>query len=176
MMQTHHANKRRQPDEIYRPGDLVYLSTKNLALPRGHAKKLLPKYIGPYKIVQAHNNTYTVKLELPVELESRQISPTFHSSLIRPHIGNNDELFPKRDMKSHYVFGEVDNQEWFVDKIIVHQWVDDKILEFQVRWTLGDITWEPLAECKELEALSIYLELRRVKAPRKLPRHKCLDQ
>jgi hypothetical protein len=107
VMQTHHANKRRQSGEIYRPGDLVYLSTKNLALPQGHAKKLLPKYIGPYKIVKAHNDTSTVKLELPVELESRRISPTFHSSLIRPHIGNNDELFPKRDVKSHYDFGEV---------------------------------------------------------------------
>ena len=27
---------------------------------------------------------------------------------------------------------------------------------------LGDVTWEPLAECKELEALDEYLELRGV--------------
>ena len=38
-------------------------------------------------------------------------------------------------------------------------WVDQAHLEFQVRWTLGDVTWEPLAECKELEALDEYLEL-----------------
>jgi hypothetical protein len=154
----------------------TYPPSKNLALPRGCAKKLLPKYIGLYKIVEAHNDTSTVKLELPVELESRRILPTFHSSLIRPHIGHNDELFPKRDMKSHYNFGEVDDQEWFVDEIIDHQWVDDKNLEFHVRWMLGDVTWEPLAECKELEALSIYLELCGVKTPHKLPRHKHLDQ
>ena len=43
-------------------------------------------------------------------------------------------------------------------------------LEFQVHWTLGDVTWEPLAECKELEALDEYLDLRRVKQPRDLPR------
>ena len=42
-------------------------------------------------------------------------------------------------------------------------------LEFQVRWTLGDVTWEPLTECKELEALDEYLELHRVKRPRDLP-------
>jgi hypothetical protein len=176
MMQTHHANKKRRPGEIYRPGDLVYLSTKNLALLRGRAKKILPKYIGPYKIVEVHDNTSTVKLELPVELESRWISPTFHSSLIRPHIGNNDELFPKRGVKSHYDCGEVNDQEWFVDEIITHRWVDDKDLEFQVRWTLGDVTWEPLAKCKELEVLSSYLEHRGVEIPSKLPRHKRLDQ
>jgi hypothetical protein len=121
VMQTHHANKKRWPGEIYRPGDLVYLSTKNLALPRGRAKKLLPKYIGPYKIVEVHNDTSTVKLELPVELESRRISPTFHSRLIRPHIENNNEIFPKRDVKSHYNFRETDDQEWFIEEIITHR-------------------------------------------------------
>ncbi|KAJ8583121.1 hypothetical protein M405DRAFT_707852, partial [Rhizopogon salebrosus TDB-379] len=31
-------------------GDLVYLSTENLSLPKGHARKLTPKFIGPFKI------------------------------------------------------------------------------------------------------------------------------
>ena len=42
-------------------------------------------------------------------------------------------------------------------------------LEFQIRWTLGDVTWEPHAECKELEALDEYLDLRGVKRPHDLP-------
>jgi hypothetical protein len=33
-------------------------------------KKLLPKYIGPYKVIEAHNQASTVKLELPVALEA----------------------------------------------------------------------------------------------------------
>lgn len=32
-------------------------------------------------------------------------------------------------------------------------------LKFQVQWTLGDISWEPMSSCKELEALDTYLEL-----------------
>ncbi|KIK50704.1 hypothetical protein GYMLUDRAFT_103499, partial [Collybiopsis luxurians FD-317 M1] len=32
-------------------GNLVYISTKNISFPKGHACKLLPKYIGPYKIL-----------------------------------------------------------------------------------------------------------------------------
>jgi len=35
---------------------------------------------------------------------------------------------------------------------------------------LGDVTWEPLTECKELEALDGYLELCGAKRPRDLPR------
>jgi len=35
---------------------------------------------------------------------------------------------------------------------------------------LGDVTWEPLAECKELEALDEYLELHGAKWLHDLPR------
>ena len=49
---------------------MVYLSTKNLALPKGWARKLLPRYIGPYKVVEAHTAASTATLELPPELVS----------------------------------------------------------------------------------------------------------
>ena len=42
VMQMHHANRHRQTGDEFVPGDRVYLSTKNLALPKGRAKKLLP--------------------------------------------------------------------------------------------------------------------------------------
>src|SRR6266481_5874231 len=67
----------------YPPGSLVYLSTKNLALPKGWVKNLLPKYIGLYKVVEAHTAASTITLELPPELKARQIHPTFHVNLIR---------------------------------------------------------------------------------------------
>ena len=47
--QMHHTNSQRRQGEEYPPGSMVYLSTKNLALPKGRARKLLPRYIGPYK-------------------------------------------------------------------------------------------------------------------------------
>ena len=153
----------------YSPGDLVYLSTKNLALPKGRAKKLLPKFIGPYKVVEAHTPTSTVTLELPPKLTAWQVHPTFHVSLIRAHITNDDGRFPRRDAKSHYDFGATNEPEWFVDEILAHRWVGQENLEFQVHWTLGNVTWEPLTKCKELEALDEYLELCGVKRPRNLP-------
>ncbi|KDQ05536.1 hypothetical protein BOTBODRAFT_77735, partial [Botryobasidium botryosum FD-172 SS1] len=47
--QTRQANKHRKqaPFEL---NDLVYLSTKNLKLPKQRARKLVPKYIGPFPI------------------------------------------------------------------------------------------------------------------------------
>ena len=50
---------------------MVYLLTKNLSLPKGWARKLLPRYIGLYKVVEMHTATSTVMLELPPELVSR---------------------------------------------------------------------------------------------------------
>ncbi len=40
------ANKCRRPSTL-KEDDLVYLSTKNLNLPKGQARKLVPEYLGP---------------------------------------------------------------------------------------------------------------------------------
>ena len=45
-----------------------------------------------------------------------------------------------------------------MDDIIAHKWEGNNI-SFLVQWNLGDTTWEPYAECKELMALDRYLEL-----------------
>jgi hypothetical protein len=51
-LQADKANKRRGEEPMIAIGDLVYLSTKNLNLPKGRARKLFPRYIGPYKVVE----------------------------------------------------------------------------------------------------------------------------
>ena len=119
----------------------------------------MPKYIGPYKVVKAHNEASTVTLKLPPALVARQISPTFHLGLVQKFIADNNKLFPKQDTKSFYDFSQDDKQEWLIEEITSHRWSNSKELELEVRWTLGDTTREPLAACKELEALDLYLEL-----------------
>ena len=148
---------------------MVYLSTKNLALPKGQARKLMSRFLGPYRVLKAMNDSSNVTLELPPELRDRRISPTFHTNLVRPYVKNNDILFPKREAKSYYDFGNNNEQEWFVDEILAHKWTDNN-WELQVKWTLGDVTWEPINSCKNLEALDSYLELRGVTRPCNLPR------
>ena len=63
--QTHNANRRRREDDHFAAGDLVFVSTADLSLPKGRASKLLPKYVGPFKILEAQSSTSTYKVELP---------------------------------------------------------------------------------------------------------------
>lgn len=174
--QTHHANKARRDEDVHHgslspigPGDLVYLSTANLNLPKGRARKLTPRFIGPYLVKRGDSRTSAYTLDLPEDLTKRGIHPTFHVSLLRRHEPNDENLFPHRDTATAYDLGTPDSQEWLVDDIVAHRWVGKKI-EFLVKWNLGDSTWEPLAHCDELEALDIYLDLSGVKHWRALPR------
>ena len=80
--QTHYSNKRHQPGVKYQINDLVYLLTKNLTLPKHRARKLMPKFIGPYKILKVMNESSNVTLELPQEFKDRKINPTFHTNLV----------------------------------------------------------------------------------------------
>ncbi len=120
VFQTHHANKRRTADPALNKGDMVYLSTRNLNLQKGWVCKLCPKYIGPYKIDDAHLETSTYTLQLPMALQERRIHLTFHISLLWPYHENNDILFSNRIQLDPYDFGATDDTEWFMDEIIRH--------------------------------------------------------
>lgn len=166
--QTHNANKLRREGTPYVVGDLVYLSTKNIAFPKGRTRKLAPRYIGPYKVIAVDNDSSNVTLDLPEDLRKRRVHAKFHTSLVRTHVPNDDNKFPKRDTHVIYEIGDEDETEWFVDEILGHQWNAQDKLELRVQWTLGDVTWEPLQTCNELEALERYLELQGVKRPQDL--------
>lgn len=167
--QTHYANQRRRDDEKYKEGDLVYVSTENMNLPKGRVRKLLPKYIGPYKVLRARTETSHYAVDLPSELTARRIHSTFHVSKLRPHVENNRVTFPGREAQFFYDFGEPEDQEWQVEGILAHKWEGNKI-QFQVQWTMGKCTWEPYDSCKELQALDEYLKLRGVTNWRSLKR------
>jgi hypothetical protein len=79
-------------------------------------------------------------------------------------------MFPNRVHPEPYDFGTADEQEWFVDELISHRWINGNQIEFEVRWSLGDTTWEPHNVCKWLEALDRYLELHGARCPANLPR------
>lgn len=129
VIQTCHANKRRRDesrvhseDKPLEKGDLVYLSTKNLNLPKGRANKLLPKYLGPYRIIRANTATSNYTIELPEDLARRRVHPTFHFSKLRRHEPNDDSLFPHRETRVYYDIGTPANAEWLVEEILDHRW------------------------------------------------------
>jgi hypothetical protein len=171
--QTTQANKRRRPDPEMRVGDLVYLSTANLSLPKGRAVKLMPKFVGPYKILEADASVSRYKLELPAALTARSIHPVFHSSLLRPYFPNDLAIFPRRDSQHEFDFGLPDDREWLVEDIVKHAWEGrgKKTIKFYIKWIASDeVTKEPYESVKDLEALDRYLDLQGVDDWTKLPR------
>ena len=81
----------------------------------------MPKFIGPYKILKAMNNSSNITLKLPQEFKERKINPTFHTSFVQPYIKNNDILIPRRDTKVYYDFRNDENQEWLIKEILAYK-------------------------------------------------------
>ena len=85
--QMHHANaNQRCDDDRLELGKLAYLSTENLSLPKARARKLMPKYIGPYEIISCNKENSHYTLTLPDELLKRRIHPTFYTPRFTPHV------------------------------------------------------------------------------------------
>jgi hypothetical protein len=163
--QTRDANRKRQIAP-FKKDDLVYLSTKNIKFPKGLARKLVPKYIGPYKILQDYGNQ-SFRLELPSHLKQRGVHDVFHASLLRIHHPNDDRLFPGR--LDNQIGGAIEPEgEWAVDKILSHSGSKEDSL-FEIKWKAGDITWLPYAEISHLQALTDYLEVLGVETISNLP-------
>ncbi|KDQ09395.1 hypothetical protein BOTBODRAFT_74987, partial [Botryobasidium botryosum FD-172 SS1] len=135
-------------------------------LPKNRARKLAPKFIGPYTVLKSQPETSNYTLDLPAELLARRINPTFHISRLKPMIPSDDARFPDRDNKVEYDFGKPD-EGFIVESITSHGWVNRKLM-FQVKWALGDITWEPLVSCQGLATLDEYLVLQGVSNPKDL--------
>lgn len=155
--QTRNANRKRQIAP-FKEGDLVYLSTKNISFPTGLARKLVPKFIGPYKITRDFGN-HSFKLELPNRMIQRGIHDVFHASLLRIHVPNDDRLFPGRLESQLGIDPDTRTEsEWAVDKILGHTGTCTAAT-FQVQWKAGDVTWLPYDKIMDLTCLPEYLHL-----------------
>ena len=86
------ANRKRQIAP-FNEKDFVYLSTKNISFPKGLAQNLIPKYMGPYKVLKDFGNQ-SFQIKLPSHLKKKGVHDVFHSSLLRIHVPNDDHLFP----------------------------------------------------------------------------------
>jgi len=143
------------------------LSTKNISLPKGRARKLAPKYLGPFPILGIIKEGATYRLGLSDELTKRGVNPTFHASLLRPHVPNDDRRFPGRMPIQIPGFGESPG-EWIVDGIVTHHGKGRRS-EFQILWKAGDKSWASYQEVAHLNALKQYCELMGVEDVSDLP-------
>jgi hypothetical protein len=166
--QIRSANQKRRMIP-FEKGDLVYLSAKNIKFPKGLARKLIPKFIGPYRILEDFKNE-SFRLELPAHLKQRGVHNVFHVSLLWIHILNDDCLFP----------GQLDTQlgnangtegEWAMDHIIKHAGSKSDAM-FEIRWKTGDTTWLPYYQVSHLTALQQYFDLLGIESISQLPNGK----
>ncbi|CAJ0937392.1 unnamed protein product [Ranitomeya imitator] len=73
------ADTHRRPAPVFAPGDLVWLSARNIRL-RVESTKFAPRYIGPFKVLE-QVNPVVYRLAIPPRLG---ITDTFHVSLLKP--------------------------------------------------------------------------------------------
>src|SRR6202453_4778393 len=121
IQQAHFANQSRKPEHVYEIGDQVLLSTINRRREYTQAKdgrvaKFMPRYNGPYTVVDVHPETSNYTLDLP---NTPNIFPTFHSSYLILAKPNDQNLFPSREYDKPTPIITPDREgEYFVEQIL----------------------------------------------------------
>jgi hypothetical protein len=136
-------------------GDEVLLSTKNIKVKTAGTHKLLPKWIGPFKVLQCVNEV-AYKLTLPANLK---IHPVFHVSLLKAYQqGGRVQPPPVPELIE-------DELEYEVESVLAHRDVRVRrkrnrartpVLQRQylIKWKGYDEsnnTWEPDRNCSNCQ-------------------------
>ena len=137
--QQNQADKHRRHVE-FAELDKVLLSSKNISLRGVGTPKLMPKWLGPFKVLRKVGPV-AYKLELP---ETARIHDVFHVSLLKPYRSDGSVQPPD----PHYIMG---GEEYEVEEILTHRMrkfgrAKHETQEFLIKW-LGygpeHNTWEP---------------------------------
>ena len=138
----------------FQVGNRVLLSTVNLNLQDiGPARKLLPKFIGPFPILECIS-TVAYKLRLPATM---RIHPVFHVSLLRPYRASD------RDDEARPPPLEIDGEpQYEVEQLLEMRAIKRGRAtkrEYLVKWRgypYYEATWEPEANLIDLDAYAAY--------------------
>jgi hypothetical protein len=151
------ADKYRK-DITFKVDDDVLLATKNLKLKGNNPRKLLPRFIGPFKVLKCVGKV-SYKIGLP---DHMKIHNVFHVSLLHPYKSDGKRHMPPPEL----VDGEY---EFTVQSITAHRVsvVGGKRLrakrtkvEYLVSWDgygREHDTWEPAIVVEDTNALDVYL-------------------
>ncbi|MBW0542048.1 hypothetical protein O181_081763 [Austropuccinia psidii MF-1] len=145
-----YADKSRASPPVFNPGDMVWLSSKNIKSTRP-TKRLSERWLGPFPILKKIS-THAYYLKLPSQWKS--IHPVFHISLLEPV---KTSTIPNRHQEPPPPIIIEEEEEWEVSQIL------DSKLKRRKLWYLVEwkgfsqdserSTWEPaenLKNCPEL--------------------------
>lgn len=96
------------------------------------AAKFFPRYDGPYKIIDTHPKTSDYTLEIP---NSPNAYPTYHASILKPHLPNDPSLFLSREFAQPQPILTPDGLEEFFVQEIIDSRQCGKGWQYLVRWT-----------------------------------------
>ena len=134
-------------------GDKVLLSTQNLKHLSGSARKLWPKFIGPFEVVDRVGEL-SYQLNLP---EEYKIHDVFHVSLLKPYL-QSDSVQETRPPPLFFSGGQ---PEWEVEDVIRRKGVGRNI-RYEVKWKgypSSENTWEPRAHLNRPSILPLLKKL-----------------
>ena len=151
------ADKRRT-DVSFAVGDQVLLATKHLKLKGDTPRKLLPRYIGPFRVLAVIGKV-AYRIDLPVQMRVHNV---FHVSLLQAYKADGRVHLPPPEL----VDGEL---EYTVQAITAHRVVvvggkrknaRRQRVEFLICWEgygREHDTWEPSEMAEDTAALDAYL-------------------
>lgn len=159
--QAAHVDHHCGPEIVYKTGDKVLLSTfhhHREYMQRGDHRvaKFMLRYDGPYTVLQSWPASSVYTLDMP----NSEVVPTFHSSLLRPWVPNDNELFPSRAHSLPDPIVTADGEkEWQVQRILERR-RHGRGFQYLVEWTgYGEEhnLWLPGSEVKDLAVLDEFL-------------------
>ncbi|XP_077148512.1 uncharacterized protein LOC143809301 isoform X1 [Ranitomeya variabilis] len=144
------ADRFRKPAPMFKVGDSVWLSTKNLKL-NVPSQKLGQKFIGPFKI-NGIVSSVACRLKLP---RTMKVHPVFHVSLLKPVSPNT--------FQGHVVLPPqpvvIDGQEQFVVEEIIDSRIRRNRLQYLIRWQgypPEEDSWEPVENISAQQKISCF--------------------
>ncbi|MBW0562579.1 hypothetical protein O181_102294, partial [Austropuccinia psidii MF-1] len=145
-----YADKSRASPPIFNPGDIVWLSSRNIKSARP-TKKLSERWLGPFPILKKVS-THAYHLKLPSRWKS--IHPVFHISLLEPV---KTSTIPNRHQESPPPIIIEEEKEWEVSQIL-HPKLKRRKLWYVVEWKVFSkdserSTLEPAENLKNLPEL-----------------------
>ena len=163
--QKHNADKKREPEAVIEVGQQVLLSTRNIQLKHPGSRKLLPLWIGPFKVLEQVGKV-AYKLNLP---ENMRIHSVFHVSLLKQFDANGTRIPPPPSLFE-------DGLEYEVDQVLDY---DAKRKKYPIKWQgygHEHNTWEPEKHVKNApEKVQEYWDVAKLKDELRA-RHKTQSQ